>query len=75
MKRPLSILLYALAAGFIAWPLGATLFAWIAYGLGSHHPADWPGWDALYYGLTFGIPALCHTRGRLPNEPRTLKAV
>ncbi|WP_269473499.1 hypothetical protein [Methylomonas rhizoryzae] len=39
MKRPLSIRIYALAAGFIAWPLGATLFAWIAYRLDSHHPA------------------------------------
>jgi len=59
MKRPLSILIYALAAGMIAWPLGATLFVWIGYSLGPQYPADWPGWDALYYGLTFGVPALC----------------
>jgi MFS family permease len=83
MNRTLAIVLWTLAAGLVAWIVGAVIFGLLAHALASpgKRPHTWPGWDLLFFGSVIGLPLLAMARtfykaiqGALPGTARRSKA-
>ena len=86
MKRLIVIFAWLLVAAGIGLTVGGSLYAFFLYFLGDPgaRPANWPGWNVLFFVFVFvfvvvvGFPAglatlalLLGSAGRLPGTRRT----
>ena len=80
MKRVIVIFAWLLAAAGVGLSVGGSLYAFFLYFLGDPgaRPADWPGWNTLFFVFVIGFPAvmavlafLLGVAGRLPGTRRT----
>ncbi len=80
MKRVIVIFAWLLVAAGIGLTVGGSLYAFFLYFLGDPgaRPANWPGWNVLFFVFVVGLPAalaalalLLGSAGRLPGTRRT----
>jgi len=80
MKRVIVIFAWLLVAAGVGLSVGGSLYAFFLYFLGDPgaRPADWPGWNTLFFVFVIGFPAvmavlafLLGVAGRLPGTRRT----
>ena len=80
MKRVIVIFAWLLVAAGVGLSVGGSLYAFFLYFLGDPgaRPADWPGWNTLFFVFVVGFPAvmavlavLLGVAGRLPGTRRT----
>lgn len=80
MRRAIITLAWTLVAAGIGLFIGASLFGLIGAALSNPgtRPANWPGWNLLFYGFVIGLPGTLAAltlalglAGRLPGtQPR-----
>ena len=80
MKRVIVIFAWLLVAAGIGLAVGGLIYAFFLYFLGDPgaRPANWPGWNVLFFVYVAGFPAglatlalVLGSAGRLPGTRRT----